>query len=965
MTTSTDIFHRAGVDVPTDEKARRAVKAFRALQPTLTAYARNLTKRKDVVVEMAARDNGSTDGKKIYYRPPIALGEEFTHQRRVCDKRGDDNQLLCPACAAREEVLVTIYHEIGHIAFDSFAEVSDEDLVLTMRKAIEEVGTKYARKIEAALDAAPAYVKRSYIGVSNFVSPYLPFLVNCLEDARVNSEMFKARPGTKVMFDSSTARIFAEGVEQVDRTTGEIKTVKWCDYPANAQATLGVFCIASGYTFRGWFAPEVEEALKDAQLTTLVRQIDTIRSAAGVYHLAFPVLARLRELGYCKSDQDPEDEPEPEEQPDEASDDEPGVEESDEENDEPSEAEESGAGSAPQDDSESDDDAGSGSDSEESGDEGDSDEAGAPGDQGADAEADAGDSDTADAEDDAGDRESGADAGAGEPDDGPAAGDGAEADPAGEEVGADAEGEGAVDEQAGEAGEGTGADSDGSEESAELGGDSEPAQEDDPSHGTGEAGESTAEQGSGDIDGPSLDEGTGGEQDADRGGEDQSGSDDAADGPAEGEDVPGGDIDEDGGDLDGDGPGADESADAGGAGVAEAEAEAEDDADGEAAAGGDRDLHDAEDDEPIDTGADDGEGGTDLIEDEANDSIPLGEPEDVKVALIKLGDHEDKPKSIAEEKAEEAVDRAIIQGLYFETPSRRIYGVREHRHGDPVIIEGHNMSQAWDLSGSAYAAMGFYGSQLGRDGDFHCAESVLGPALVRMRVAFSENARGKNERNLKSGKVNGKVLGKRAWNGDERLFRKRSQPGKRNYFVALGMDVSGSTVGRNIVLEKRAVMAQATLLQRMGIQFAIFAHSGNLHSPGGGRGHGFDLDVYLVKEAHEPWDTKVQQRLLDLGPDSANLDGHFLEYLRKACDRVQATDKIIMYYSDGKMPAENHDEELEILQRELRTCTMKGYTVMGVGIRTDSPARHGLDTVQVDTDEDIVKVVKHLEKKLH
>ena len=949
MTTNTDIFHRAGVDAPTDEKARQAVKAFRALQPTLTAYARNLTKRSDVIVEMAAHDNGSTDGKKIFYRPPIALGEQRPHDRRQCDKRDENKQLLCEACMIREDVLTTIYHEIGHIAFESFALVSKDDIELTMRKAIEEVGTKYARKIEQALDSAPSYVKDSYIGISNFVSPFLPFLVNCLEDARVNTEMFKARPGTKVMFDASTTRIFAEGVEQVDRTTGEIKTIKWCDYPANAQVTLGVFCIASGYTFTGWFAPQVEEALKDAELTRLVRQIDTVRSAAGVYHLAFPVLARLRELGYCKSDKDPEDEPEPEEQPDEASDDEPGVDESDEENDEPSEAEESGDGDASQDPSEPDADSG-GSDSEESRGEGDSDEGPAPSGEGADADTDAGESDAGEPEENPGDGDAGSDAGAGDDDAEPSDEGGADTDPTGTGLDGDAEGDDGVDEpDADEAGEGAGDHSD-AEESEELGGDAagtegEEGDADDgeaqDSTGTGEAGESTAEIGSGDIDGPSLDEGTGGEQDADRGGEDREGSDDSTDGPAEGEDVPGGDGDEDGGDLDGDGPGADEPADAGSAGVDEVDPT-----------------------EALDSGADNGEGGTELIENEANDDLPLGDPSDVEYALIKLGDHEDKPKTMEEQRAEEAVDRAIIQGLYFETPSRRIYGVREHHHGSPILVEGYNVSQAWDLSGSAYAAMGFYGSQLGRDGDFHAPESILGPALVRMRVAFSENARGKNERNLKSGKVNGKVLGKRAWNGDERLFRKRSQPGKRNYFVALGMDVSGSTVGRNIVLEKRAVMAQATLLKRMGIQFSIFAHSGNLHSPGSGRSSGFDLDVYLVKEAHEPWDEKIQQRLLDLGPDSANLDGHFLEYLVRKCDEVQATDKIILYYSDGKMPAENHDEELEILQRELRKCAMKKYTVLGVGIRTDSPARHGLDTVQVDTDDDIVKVVRHLEKRL-
>lgn len=89
-----------------------------------------------------------------------------------------------------------------------------------------------------------------------------------------------------------------------------------------------------------------------------------------------------------------------------------------------------------------------------------------------------------------------------------------------------------------------------------------------------------------------------------------------------------------------------------------------------------------------------------------------------------------------------------------------------------------------------------------------------------------------------------------------------------------------------------------------------------------------------------------------------------VEYYRKILDHRPETDKVILYYTDGKMPAENHDEELDILQREIRICRQKGYTLLGVGIRTDSPVRHGLDTVQVDGDEDIVKVVRHLEKRL-
>lgn len=323
--------------------------------------------------------------------------------------------------------------------------------------------------------------------------------------------------------------------------------------------------------------------------------------------------------------------------------------------------------------------------------------------------------------------------------------------------------------------------------------------------------------------------------------------------------------------------------------------------------------------------------------------------------------HPDQPKQVEEAEAA-LMDRAIVQGLYFETPSKNIFGVREHKYGEPQMVEGKNMSTGWRAD--EYVSLWGSPKETGVEGDFDPSETVLGPALMRMRVAFSDNARGHENRHLKSGKVDARVLGKRAPLHDERLFKRRILPGKKDYFVLIGMDISGSTVGKNLILEKKAVMAQAMLLHRMGVKFAIFAHSGNYHNPTDYGKSGLDLEMYFVKEAHEPWTEKVAERLRNLCPSAANLDGHSMEYYRKYLDKQDATDKVLLYYTDGKMPAENHDEELEILQREINIFRQKKYTLLGVGIRTDSPIRHGLDTVQVDEEEDVVKVVKHIEKRL-
>jgi cobalamin biosynthesis protein CobT len=292
-----------------------------------------------------------------------------------------------------------------------------------------------------------------------------------------------------------------------------------------------------------------------------------------------------------------------------------------------------------------------------------------------------------------------------------------------------------------------------------------------------------------------------------------------------------------------------------------------------------------------------------------------------------------------------------------------VAGVREHKYGQQLLDRhGHECSDAWDRTYNERLR-----KKMGIDADLTVDESVLGPALVQMRKTFSDNARHSMQRHLKAGRINGRVLGKRAPVGDIRLFQKKRVPGKRSYAVLIGIDISGSTVGMNLALAKRAAMAQAELCDRTGIDFAIYAHTAN--GDIGVRGGEFvfedlTLDMYEIKAFDQGWDDKAREALGAISSDSQNLDGHGIEYYRRLIEKHPATDKVILYYTDGKMPAANHDEELEILIREIDTCKRKNITLCGVGIRTDSPRRHGLDTVQVNNDEDLIKVVRHLESVL-
>lgn len=1007
MSTNTVPMHTRGPELdPTDEKARRAVKAFRSLQPTLTSYARILTKRSDVRVEYAARDNGSTDGKKIYFRPPIALGDNTPHERRLCDRRDDQLQLLCTACRVREDVLVTIYHEIAHICYDSFAPPSEDDLIRTIESALNAHGSKYADALRAKIDATPWHLKQSFKGIADLISPWMPMLVNALEDARVNAEQFKARTGTKIMFQANEWKIFNKGVEGVNPATGKTEVRKWSEAPMNAQVLAGIYSKASGYEYAEFFSPEVVTALDDDQITSLVRQIQTVRSASGVYHLSFPILARLRELGFCKSESDPQ--PEPEEEFNDTG------EENDDERSGNDSGDDNGSGTPPEDDGGGDDE-GQVTDGEEgsssSTDEGDGESevpsaddevrdsgSGSDEDQQSDAAGSDGSQELQPEEQDGSDDEGGikedtGSSGAGQ--EGSSGGN----DQSDEEPGDDAAPDGAGDEgdvqtSPSEAGSESGGDrqEDESEPDSDLDSDGEsdgaPDEQADLQQGSSasqpdrsgedldeaadeatDAAEGQTEAGGGAVS-DSNDPAEAGEEDDESG---EPGDAEATDGSGHSSgderesdsdnDRSLGEFDEQSSsEVDSSPPtGSDEHLDGPGDGGSDDEASLEDRSGPKERA---KEEEEEDSSDPIDTGADDGQGGVRVIEPEG-EPLSMGDPDEVGLQLMEWMEHAEKPKEIQARQAaeEEAVDLAIIQGIYFETPSRNIHGVREHYYDDPIYVKGINTAMAW--SHEQWTGWHIDRSELGLDGDFDAPESILGPALLRMRVAFSENQRGKELRHLKAGKVDAKVLGKRAFHDDERIFRRRVLPGKRNYFVLIGMDVSGSTIGKNIAIEKMAVMAQCQLLARMGIQFAVFAHSGGFTDPSDpGRGNGFNLEIYHIKDSDEPWTPKTEERLREIGPDSANLDGHTLEFYRKYLDKVNATDKIIMYYTDGKMPAENHDEELEILQREIKMCKRKGYTLLGVGIRTDSPIRHGLDTVQVDEKEDVVKVVKHLEKRL-
>ena len=350
---------------------------------------------------------------------------------------------------------------------------------------------------------------------------------------------------------------------------------------------------------------------------------------------------------------------------------------------------------------------------------------------------------------------------------------------------------------------------------------------------------------------------------------------------------------------------------------------------------------DADGSELIETPADEGLGGW-----RVEDLPEQGTEEDVKAALEQAHGRSEHPEEDAVDQY--AIATAIIQGVYFETPSAAIIGVEEYQP---------NVGPAWASRMKPLARI-----RTGADCDTDIAESVLGPALLKTRRIFSDNKTSAYQPNLRSGRVNQKVLGKRAWSGDDRLFGKKRLPAKKDYAVQIMADISTSNNGDNFVRLKRSIIAQAELMNRVGIEFSIVCHSATLEDIFDETG--FVLQLHHIKDWNEPWNPTVRARLEKMNTVGGNLDGRAMEFGRKSLETRTATDKILLYYTDGRMPAANHDEELPVMEEQIKRCKRTGITLLGVGMNTDSPVRHGLDTVMVQGDDDIKDVVEHLGKRL-
>ncbi|QDK02037.1 hypothetical protein SEA_GIBBLES_78 [Gordonia phage Gibbles] len=236
----------------------------------------------------------------------------------------------------------------------------------------------------------------------------------------------------------------------------------------------------------------------------------------------------------------------------------------------------------------------------------------------------------------------------------------------------------------------------------------------------------------------------------------------------------------------------------------------------------------------------------------------------------------------------------------------------------------------------------------------------IASSIIHARRVFSESKLDKNYRNLTKGKVDGAILGKRAWGDDERIFKKKLRAQGVDFEVCIGLDLSSSTSSdglyKNII---HIGYSTAELLQKVDVNFSLYGHRT-------GHATGRINQVLLpCKTINEPWDNVAKEKCLSLIPAAGSLDGHNLQVYRKVLERSRARKKLLIYFTDGEIPATLRDKEIPIVQKEIKILRRLGIAMLGVGLETDSPNEVGMDTVLVTDPTDLKSVLKEIEKRIN
>ena len=243
---------------------------------------------------------------------------------------------------------------------------------------------------------------------------------------------------------------------------------------------------------------------------------------------------------------------------------------------------------------------------------------------------------------------------------------------------------------------------------------------------------------------------------------------------------------------------------------------------------------------------------------------------------------------------------------------------------------------------------------------------LISGETARMRAVFALNRKTAMTRSLKGGPRLDVPHLHRIGQDDFRIFAKKNIPRKRDWFVLVGLDDSGSTHTNGAAPFIRAMaVSVGNMLNGAGVKFAMYGHGGTGRDGSDPRNGDWSVRHLIIKGPDEPWTEECKGRANALGRDNTcNFDGHTLEQYRKVLQVRRETDKMLLYFTDGEMPMMNYDEEKEVLEREIAILRQLRVNLFGVGYRTTSPKRYGMDTIEVQDDRDLPALTHGLAERL-
>ena len=106
------------------------------------------------------------------------------------------------------------------------------------------------------------------------------------------------------------------------------------------------------------------------------------------------------------------------------------------------------------------------------------------------------------------------------------------------------------------------------------------------------------------------------------------------------------------------------------------------------------------------------------------------------------------------------------------------------------------------------------------------------------------------------------------------------------------------------------------------------------------------------------------RKAMDDHPMTCTPDTEIDEVRRMMLERQRGKDKLLLYFTDGAMPCENGAEERRILRNECAILKAKGIHTVGVGIDCDDPRKYGLDTIEVESLQDLPALLQGIGMRL-